>query len=44
MPHIETPEINDENNLTDLLNVLNQRYYTTEIDDEKRLANSVTKL
>lgn len=36
--------INDENNLTDLLNVLNQRYYTTEIDDEKRLANSVTKL
>ena len=36
--------VNDENNLTDLLNVLNQRYYTTEIDDEKRLANSVTKL
>ncbi len=36
--------VNDENSLTDLLNVLNQRYYTTEIDDEKRLANSVTKL
>ena len=36
--------VNDENNLTDLLNVLNQRYYTTEIDDEKRLANSVKKL
>ena len=36
--------VNDENALTDLLNVLNQRYYTTEIDDEKRLANSVTKL
>lgn len=36
--------VNDESNLTDLLNVLNQRYYTTEIDDEKRLANSVTKL
>ena len=48
-PHIydETTSkfnVNDENNLTDLLNVLNQRYYTTEIDDEKRLANSVTKL
>lgn len=36
--------VSDENSLTDLLNVLNQRYYTTEIDDEKRLANSVTKL
>lgn len=36
--------VNDENNLTDLLNVFNQRYYTTEINDEKRLANSVTKL
>ena len=36
--------INGENSLTDLLNVFNQRYYTTEIDDEKRLANSVTKL
>ena len=48
-PHIydETTSkfnVDDENNLTDLLNVLNQRYYTTEIDDEKRLANSVTKL
>ena len=30
--------------LTELLNTLNQRYYTTEIDGEKRLANSVTKL
>ena len=48
-PHIydETTgqfNIDNENNLTDLLNVLNQRYYTTEIDNEKRLANSVTKL
>ena len=48
-PHIYDEEtskfnVNDESNLTDLLNVLNQRYYTTEIDDEKRLANSVTKL
>ena len=48
-PHIYTEatsqfNVNDENSLTDLLNVLNQRYYTTEIDDEKRLANSVTKL
>lgn len=37
-------DVNDENGLTDLLNVLNQRYYTTEIDNEKRLANSVTKI
>lgn len=36
--------VDNENGLTDLLNVLNQRYYTTEIDNEKRLANSVTKL
>lgn len=36
--------ISSENELTDLLNTLNQRYYTTEIDCEKRLANSVTKL
>lgn len=48
-PHIydkNTKQFNvtDENSLTDLLNVLNQRYYTTEIDGEKRLANSVTKI
>lgn len=36
--------ISNESELTDLLNTLNQRYYTTEIDGEKRLANSVTKL
>ena len=36
--------ISNEKKLTELLNTLNQRYYTTEIDGEKRLANSVTKL
>lgn len=36
--------ISNEKELTELLNSLNQRYYTTEIDGEKRLANSVTKL
>lgn len=36
--------ISNEKELTELLNTLNQRYYTTEIDGEKRLANSVTKL
>lgn len=34
--------INSEKELTELLNGMNQRYYTTEIDEEKRLANSVT--
>lgn len=34
--------INSEKDLTELLNGMNQRYYTTEIDGEKRLANSVT--
>ena len=48
-PHIydkKTKQFNvsDENNLTDMLNVLNQRFYTTEIDGEKRLANSITKI
>ena len=28
--------------LTELLNGMNERYYTTEIDGEKRIANSVT--
>lgn len=36
--------ISNEKELTELLNTLNQRYYTTEIDGEKRLANSVVKL
>lgn len=36
--------ISNEDQLTDLLNTLNQRFYTTEIDQEKRLANSVTSL
>lgn len=36
--------VEDEKGLTNLLNVFNQRYYTTEIDNEKRLANSVTAL
>ena len=36
--------ITDEPSLTDFLNILNQRYYTTELDSEKQLANSVTKL
>lgn len=31
-----------EKELTELLNGMNQRYYTTEIDGEKRIANSVT--
>lgn len=35
-------KINSEKELTELLNGMNQRYYTTEIDEEKRLANSVT--
>lgn len=34
--------INSEKELTELLNGMNQRYYTTEIDEEKRLANSIT--
>ena len=34
-------KINSEKELTELLNGMNQRYYTTEIDEEKRLANSV---
>lgn len=37
-------KINSESDLTILLNCFNQRYYTTEIDGEKRLANSVTPL
>lgn len=37
-------QISNEKELTELLNGLNQRYYTTEIDKEKRLANSVTRL
>ena len=30
--------------LSNLLNGINQRYYTTEIDGEKRLASAVIKL
>ena len=37
-------KIASEKELTDLLNGINQRYYTTEIDGEKRLANSVVTL
>ena len=36
--------VSNEKELTELLNGLNQRYYTTAIDGEKRLANSVTRL
>ena len=34
----------DEKDMTSLLNGINQRYYTTELDSELRLANSVTVL
>nr|WP_294704497.1 hypothetical protein [Prevotella sp.] len=34
--------INSEKDLTELLNGMNQRYYTTVFDGEKRLANSIT--
>lgn len=34
--------VSNESELTIFLNTLNQRYYTTEIDGEKRLANSVS--
>lgn len=34
--------INSEKDLTELINGMNQRYYTTEFDGEKRLANSIT--
>lgn len=34
--------VSNEKDLTELLNGMNQRYYTTEIDEEKRLANSIT--
>lgn len=37
-------KVSSEEDLTKLLNIINQRYYTTEIDGEKRIANSVTKL
>lgn len=37
-------KISSEKELTDLLNGINQRYYTTEIDGEKRLASSVISL
>lgn len=36
--------ISREKDLTEFLNILNQRYYTTEIDREKRVARSVIKL
>lgn len=36
--------ISSEVELTNLLNGINQRYYTTEIDGEKRLASAVIKL
>ena len=34
--------ITSEKDWTELLNGMNQRYYTTEFDGEKRLANSIT--
>lgn len=37
-------KISSEEELTNFLNSVNQRYYTTEIDLTKRLANSVTDL
>lgn len=37
-------KVESEEDLTKLLNIINQRYYTTELDGERRLANSVTKL
>lgn len=37
-------KISSETELTDFLNSVNQRYYTTEINQTKRLANSVTDL
>lgn len=37
-------KVSSEDDLTKLLNIINQRYYTTELDGEKRLANSVTIL
>lgn len=40
--HTQKFNINSEKELTELLNGMNQRYYTTEIDEEKRLANSIT--
>lgn len=40
----EAFRVSNEKELTELLNGLNQRYYTTAIDGEKRLANSVTRL
>lgn len=36
--------ISSDEELTKALNILNQRYYTTEIGEEKRLANSVEKV
>ena len=36
--------IDNEEQLTKVLNGINQRFYTTEIDGEKRLANSVTPI
>lgn len=37
-------KVGSEENLTDFLNSVNQRYYTTPINPTKRLANSVTDL
>ena len=36
--------VNNEEEMTKLLNGINQRYYTTPIDNERRLANSVSVL
>lgn len=37
-------KVSSEDDLTKLLNIINQRYYTTELDEERRIANSVTVL
>ena len=37
-------KVNNEVEMTKLLNGINQRYYTTPVDKERRLANSVSVL
>ena len=43
-PNTDKFKISSEKELTELLYGINQRYYTTEIDGEKRLASSVIAL
>jgi hypothetical protein len=42
--HSRKFNIKEEKDLTELLNIINQRYYTTELDAEKMLANSVSNV